>query len=157
MGEIIPPNDRQHREGFDNILLLEKLTSTEKTEVEKSLIQELNVPGDSVDFLMVETLGYLKSEKALPVLYDKLKLDYDNKFTCLIIAISIFEINKDINMINIAINTVKTMDKWGLISAFYYLAKFQNAATNSLIKKYINHKDYLVSYNARRFYNSNLS
>jgi len=156
MREIIPPNERQHRESFSNIALVEKLTPTEKTEVENNLIEKLNEPDDSIDFLIVETLAYLKSVKALPVLYNKLDNDYENKFTKLILAVSIFEINMDSNMINIAINSVKTLDKWGLISAFYYLSKFHSPSTNAVIKKYVNHKDYLVSYNARRFYKSNL-
>jgi hypothetical protein len=118
VAEIIPPNNRTHRENFNNIPILEKLTFAEKIEVENNLTQKLNESADSVDFLIVETLAYLRSEKALPVLYNKLKNDYDNKLTKLIIAVSIFEINMDNNIIGIAINSVKTMDKWDLISAF---------------------------------------
>lgn len=157
MGEIIPPNDRQHREGFNNIPLIEKLTSTEKIKVENKLVDQLIKPDDSVDSLIVETLAYLRSEKAIPILYNKLTNDYDNKLTKLILAISVYEVNMDSNMINIAINSVETMDKWDLIFAFYYLSKFQSPLTNSTIKKYINHKDFLISSNARDYYDSSLS
>ncbi|MCO5948123.1 hypothetical protein [Mucilaginibacter flavidus] len=67
-------------------------------------------------------------------------------------------------MINLAISSFKKMDnpadsyyKYKLISGFYYLSKFSAPATNDVIKSYISHKDYLVSYNAKRDYNGTLS
>ncbi len=70
----------------------------------------------------------------------------------------------DNEMINLAISSFKKMDnpadpyyKYKLISGFYYLSKFSAPATNDVIKSYINHEDYLVSYNARRYYNRMVS
>jgi len=158
MGEIIPPNDRQHREGFNNIGLIEKLTAAEKTEVENKLIDKLKEPDNSIDNLVVETLVYLKSEKSLPFLYDKLNYNYKNKLTKLFLAVSIFEINMDRAMVDIAISSFKKVDnKWDFIFAFYYLSKFHSPLTNDLIKKYVNHRDFLISSNASSYYDTNLS
>ncbi len=37
-----------------------------------------------------------------------------------------------------------------LIEAFYYLSLFKSPITNAILEKYINHKDYLLSYNAKK-------
>jgi hypothetical protein len=42
INEIIPPMDYEHRNGFNNIPLIDKLTNDEKESLEKSLIQKLN-------------------------------------------------------------------------------------------------------------------
>jgi hypothetical protein len=64
--EIIPPADYQHRNGFNNIPLIDKLTDDEKLQLENALIRELTVDLDrEPDDLIIETLAYLKSQKSL--------------------------------------------------------------------------------------------
>lgn len=60
-------------------------------------------------------------------------------------------------MINIAINSLKEMDNKNdlyytdkLIDALYYLQKFNRSETDTVVKLYIDHKDFLVAYNAKR-------
>jgi hypothetical protein len=75
----------------------------------------------------------------------------------LIIASSMFEINQDNDMVDIAIRAFRQLDNkkdayyvYKLTSAFYNLAKFNNPAVVEVIKEYVDHKEYLVSYNAKR-------
>ncbi len=75
----------------------------------------------------------------------------------LIIAVSIFEINQDNDMINIAVTSFNKLDNnqnayyiYSLSSAFYYLVRFENTIVNSIIENYTRHKEYLVSYNAKQ-------
>ncbi|HZL11133.1 MAG TPA: HEAT repeat domain-containing protein [Prolixibacteraceae bacterium] len=157
IGEIIPPSDYQHRNGFDNILIIDRLTDNEKKQVENVLIDRLlHKTVEEVDTLIVETLAYLKSEKALPVLKNLLE-HCSSEVVKLRIATSIFEINQDNDMVKIAITSFKKLDNnkdsyyvHKLTSAFFYLIKFNKPEVNGLIKEYITHKEYLLSYNAKR-------
>lgn len=156
--EIIPPMDYQHRNGFSNIQLINELTHNEKEKLEHILIKKLIFTNDEeIDILIVETLAYLKSKISLPILKDLLTKCSD-EMCKLIIATSIYDIDKgSSNMIDIAINSIKKMDNindayyvYKLASAFYYLAKFRNTRINHIIKDYTEHKEYLVSYNAKK-------
>jgi hypothetical protein len=62
ISEIIPPDDYQHRNGFSNEHLIDKLSEDEKFKVETELI---NLLKKTPDMLIVDTLGYMKSERAL--------------------------------------------------------------------------------------------
>ena len=155
--EIIPPADYQHRNGFNNIPLIDKLTDDEKIQLENALISKLTFESDrEPDSLIIETLAYLKSQKFLPILRQLLEKNL-YEITELIVATSIYEINRDNDMIDIAINVVKKIEQkkgsyyvYKLTSAFYYLIKFENAEVNSIIEKYTNHREYLVACNAKR-------
>jgi hypothetical protein len=179
--KIIPQSDYQHREGFNNRPIIDELPENEKRIVEDELIRLLlNDLGEQTDPLIVETLAYLKSEKSLPVLKSLLN-DQVNNITKLTIASSIFEISRDSEMVAIAISTFKKISQrkdqyytnglieaffstfknisqrkdqyyiYDLIAAFYYLAKFKNPEINKILERYTNHKEYLVSYNAKRY------
>ncbi len=157
INKIIPPSDYEHRNGFNNIPIIEKLTGNEIQLLEKELINRLvaEIGNKFPDTLIVETLAYLKSNAALPIL--KRLLENCNDFNVkLRIATSIFEINQDVEMIDIAINSVRKMDNkedayhvYNLSTAFYYLAKFKKEKTEEFIKEYTLHPEYLVSYNAK--------
>jgi hypothetical protein len=163
VNEIIPPADYQHRNGFNNIPRIDKLTSDQKQLLEQALIKKLELQKpEEVDRLIIETLGYLKSKAALSVLKTLLEVSNDNMIK-LSIATAIFEIDHDGAMINIAIELTKQMDtkkepyyKYDLISAFYYLATFKNGKTNEVLKEYSTHPDYLISYNARQALNPSI-
>lgn len=156
--KIIPPNDYAHREGFTNTQILDGLTEQEKLELEELLIAKLNnQQNGNVDTLIIKTLGYLKSRKALPILLHLLEMDINN-MDKLIIASCIFEINQDINMVDIAISSFLKLDDekndsyyiYKLIPAFSFLAKFKNNKADKLIERYITHNEFLVANSAKR-------
>jgi hypothetical protein len=155
--QIIPPSNYHHRNGFNNIPLIDKLSNDEKTELEDALIHRLLFDSEEeIDTLIVETLAYLKSQKALPVLKNILEKSSES-MTKLIISTSIFEINGDSDMVDIAITSFRKLDDnknpyyvYILPSAFYYLIKFRSTIVNSIIEEYVNHKDYLIAYNAKQ-------
>ncbi len=147
IAQIIPPNDYQHRNGFSNVQVINRLTKKERELVEKALIYKLI---ENADMLIVETLGYMRSEKSLQILNNILEKCSDN-MRKIIIAASIFMINRDNTMINISIDAFKHLDNiYQQISAFYYLKTFESAQTDSLIEKYTEHSNYLLSYNAKQ-------
>lgn len=147
MNEIIPADDYQHRNGFSNHRIIDKLNLDEKSYIEDELIRKLD---DIYDSLIVETLAYMKSIKALPLLYNFLNCD-SNALSKIILATSIFEINNDMKMINIAIWNFKCLQNiYQQISAFYYLNKFKNEKTNDIINEFIDSSNELIAFNAKR-------
>lgn len=147
VSEIIPPDDYQHRNGFSNEQLIDKLNDEEIFKVEKELITMLQ---KKPDMLIVETLGYMKSEKAIPILYELME-SLNNEMAKIIIATSIFEINQDQKMIEKAKASFKTIkDKFQLISAFHYLVRLQDSEILKLIQNLTTSSDYLISYNAKQ-------
>lgn len=147
VSEIIPPEDYQHRNGFSNEHLIDKLSDVEKIKIETELI---NMLLKKSDMLVVETLAYMRSDKSLPVLYELLEI-LKEEMAKIITATSIFEINKDQEMIEIAKASFKTIkDKFQLITAFRYLVKFHDSEISKLIQEYTTNSDYLISYNAKQ-------
>lgn len=151
-----PPADYQHRNGFNNVPIIDKLNNDEKKKVEDRLISKLLEPTEGVDTLIVETLAYLKSEKALPLLRNLLK-NSSNELIKLKIAVSIFEINPSEDLIDLAISAFKKLDNqkdsnyvYKLTTAFFYLIRFNSSEVNNKIKQYIDHKEYLLAFNAKR-------
>ena len=154
INRIIPPADYQHRNGFSNTDIIDKLSEQEKKLMEDALINMLMTKND--DTLIIETLAYLKSVKSLPFLYEFLKNNSDT-MSKIIVSTSIFAINQDNDMVDIAITSFKNLENtkdsyyvYKLITAFYYLIKFNKPEVNEIIKEYLNHKEYLLSYNAKR-------
>lgn len=153
INEIIPPDDYQHRNGFSNEHIIDKLSDEDKFRIEAELIDKLR---KKPDMLIAETLAYMNSAKSLPLLYDLLKTS-DEGMAKLILASSIYRINKDTSMIDIAIIVIRKIDNkrdayyvHKLTSAFYYLSKFQEPKTTKLLEEYSKHSEYLVSYNAKQ-------
>jgi hypothetical protein len=147
--DIIPyPDDREHRDGFNNEQIIDGLIGDEKDQVENLLLDKLQVRPN--DLLIVETLGYMKSKKSLDRLYTLLNGEKEQG-NRIVIASSIYEIEPDDKLIDIALSAGQTLTNWwDLISIFYYFAKFKNKRTDDFVRQYFNHKDYLVSYNAKR-------
>ena len=148
VNKIIPyPADREHRDGFSNEKIIDSLSEEERGQVETALIHKLSQQSD--DLLIVTTLGYLKSHKSLDILYGL--LNNAKSIAMVIIASSIYEIAKDEKMIAIALEACEPLTNWwDLTGVFYYLAKFKNQRTDDFIRKYFDHKEYLVAYNATR-------
>jgi hypothetical protein len=145
--ELIPPSDYQHRNGFSNEDIVLSLSESEKLEIEQNLIIMLNKIDDD---LIGETLAIMKSSNSLPTLRKRLNLS-KSPTSKIIWASYINEIiggNEEMKII-----ALKEMDgvteKYSLIETFYHLAKFADSRINEKIRNYINHKDYLIAYNAR--------
>lgn len=144
---IIPPDDYQRRNGFSNQHLIDSLSAQERIDVELALIEKLK---EKSDMLLIESLAYMKSELAIPLLYEVLK-NLKDGMEKLITAASIFEINHDRHMIEVAKSLFKTMvDKYQLMAAFHYLIKFRDKELLSMIEEYSTNSDYLISYNAKQ-------
>ena len=148
--DIIPyPDDRAHRDGFSNESIIDGLTGEEKDKVENLLLDKLDLRTN--DLLIVETLGYMKSKKSLDRLY-KLLSEQKRPGSKIIIASSIYQIEPDEKLIDSTLAAGQTLtDQYELIGIFYYLTKFRNKRTDDFIRQYRNHKEYLVSYNAKRY------
>ncbi len=148
--KIIPyPANRENRDGFNNEPLIDNLTTDERDQVENLLIDKLSIePGD---LLIVETLGYMKSKKSIDILNSLLTLEREpgNK---IIIASSIYQIDPNEKLIDIALTAGSSLTNWyDLVPIFYYLTKFKNKRTQDFISQFTDHKDYLVSYNAKQY------
>jgi hypothetical protein len=145
--EIIPPADYQHRNGFSNEHIILSLSEIEKVEVEQDLIEMLKKNDDT---LIGETLAIMKSENSLQSLKKRLG-STKNASSKIIWASFINEIKGgDEEMKNIALNEFENVtEKYTLISTFYYLSSLNDPRIKEKIRTYINHKDYLIAYNAR--------
>ena len=145
--EIIPPEDYQHRNGFDNEHIILSLSEKEKVEVEERLIEMLK---QKDDILIGETLSIMKSKNSLEQLRERLELTKKSA-SKIIWASFINEIeNGNEEMKSIALNEFENVtEKYTLISTFHYLSRFQDSRIKEKVLSFINHKDYLIAYNAR--------
>jgi len=147
MEKLIPPNNYIHRDGFTNYHIIDSLSEEEKSEVEKELIEMLK---NSEDWLIGDTLSYMKSEDSIPILREKLeKAKKPN--SKVLWANAIFKINNNPEMVDIALEEFQKIDdKYELIAMFYVLTEFRDSRINKIIENYHNHGDYLIAYNAQR-------
>lgn len=162
LAEIIPPSDYEHRNGFSNREIIDRLNNTEKTQLEDALIFKLlyEQKADQVDTLIVETLTYLKSQKSLPLLYSALS-SVSHNMSRLIIATCIFELSHDPKMVDVASEVISEIDKpndpysaYNLAYAFDYLARFKHPQLTQQIRQFVNHDNVIVSANAKRVLNA---
>jgi hypothetical protein len=150
--KLIPPSDYQHRNGFSNEALLNSLT---KVIVEDVLIDRL-IQDKGLDDLIIESLAILKSQKAVPVLRERI-MNASDEFK-IIISTAIFEITKEKDVYEIAKEAFKRIDankdayhKFRIVSMFYYLGRLMSPEINKVVLGFTNHPDSMVSYNAKRF------
>ena len=145
--QIIPLAKYEYREGFSNHKIVDTLNEIERADIESKLINLLQ-SSKEVDNLIVDTLAYMKSKNSLVTLKSLIKKQLPVIET-LSIACAIYN---DESMIDLAIkNFEKITDNYTIMASFYYLFKFNNDRLDNIIKKFLNHEDYLVSYNAKRF------
>lgn len=157
INKIIPPDNYQERNGFNNHHYIDQLNEQERSVVENKLIELLH---NQKDTLIIQTLAYLRSKKSLPLIY-KILHESTGQTARLVIAASIYEIDKDEEMINIAIDAFRQIENtekdayytFRILPTFYLLKKFSNPKTDLVIKEYVNHSDYLLSYNAKQALN----
>ncbi len=151
---IIPPNDYQHRNGFNNTVIIDRLNENEKAAVENELLKMLEEP--AADMLIAETLVYMKSERVLPVLYRFLSENTEATGR-LMLASLIFTLNQDSKMIGTAVDAFNEIGKnkdayfeYRIIPAFYHLIKLQGDGVRKAIEPYTLSDKYLVAYNAKQ-------
>ena len=116
--------------------------------IEEMLIEDLKSRND---LLLIETLAYLKSEKAIPIIESVLKKS-NEPYDKIIIAWSLFSLNynKD-KMIDIAYDSfLEVTNDYSKTYLFFYLAKFNNSKINALIESYTNNKNFLLANNSKR-------
>ena len=137
----------QRKDGVP-LYLLDNLTKDELKVAESELIRAANI-GDNWH---IEGLGHIRSTKSLKKLY-KLLGESSNGMKATI-AHSIFQICEDIEMIEIVLSeTAKITSVYELIDIVYMLSDFKDERTDTLLKEFCNHKEYLVAYNAKRAIN----
>lgn len=143
--KIIPPADREHREGFSNHQLIDGLTVNEKKIVEQKLIEMLYKTND---ILIVETLSYMNSIKAIDAFKYALEIN-PYPVQKIMISVAIYKLDSDNKMIEVALNELKKVtSKWSLIFAFRPLAEFNSDRINKEIMKFTTHSDFLIAHNA---------
>lgn len=136
------------REWFSNNEILSKLNKEELRIVEKQLIEILKTNDDT---LIPETLIKLKSIDSIPIMLDKLKL-IKEPLSRIKWASFINEIkNGDKEMEAVAF---RELEKFEFIyeaqgTIFHDLVKFKSERINNLIKKFIDHKYFLVAHHAK--------
>jgi hypothetical protein len=150
--ELIPPNNYQRRAHFSNEHIVQDLNDVEKLKVEQRLIEIL---GYENDVLIGETLVLLKSTNSLQALFRILNRT-KKPLLRIIWASFINEIrNGDDEMKKVALEALEKITRQlffrnsDLISAFYYLARFDDERIKRKIQGYLNHKNYLVASNAK--------
>jgi hypothetical protein len=157
LNKIIPPANFEHRNGFNNRSLIDDLSGKEKNLIEDALINKLIVGNMShPDDLVIDTLVYLNSSKALPIFYKLLKISTDNMYIILLSS-GIFQIANDDDMVNVSINALEKLDDptnsyytYNLSKAFYYLVKFKDVKINFIIKKYAEREEELLASSAKK-------
>ncbi len=147
--KIIPPSTYEYRRDLDNTVIIDGLNDKDKKKLEELLITDLK---ENDDILIIETLAYLNSKKAINIFLEKLN-STTNPVDKIMISHFIYKLDdtkKD--MIEIAYNSFKLIDENSnaKITMFYYLSYFKNEKLNTLIREYFNHDDYLISNNAKK-------
>lgn len=132
--------------------IIDELTSEEKEKAEAELIKRLSIQDDWAAI----GLGYMKSAKAAPVLYDLLpKASGSVKAE---IATALWKICGDEEMLQVVLNLSQPSSssrlspyyKFKQIKIIYCLAQFPQSEARARLEELTDDEQYLVSYNAKR-------
>lgn len=147
--EIIPPHTGWEREAPSNDSILSNLNESEKAQVEKRLLERLEI---EPDFIIAETLTKLNVKEA--TVHINYWLNSSNIPSEKIKWASfIFQLNgRDVKMEEIAFTEFTQFNfKYEVeFTIFYDLIKFESERINNLIRNYTNHKYFLVAYHAKK-------
>lgn len=146
--KIIPPDDYEHRRDFYNEDLIDNLTIEKRVMIENMLMEDLK---SRHDLLVIETLVYLKSVKSIEIIEKRL-VETKEPFDKIIIAWCLFDLDKDKGrMVEIAYdNFLSITNVYAKTRLFYYLAKFNQPKLNTLLKSYVDNKNFLLANNSKR-------
>jgi len=140
----------ERRDGVP-VEILDELTSEEKVKAEAELIKRLSIQDDWATI----GLGYMKSAKAAPELYDLLpKASGSGKAE---IATALWKICGDEEMLQIVLNLshpsfssrASPYHEFKQIKIIYCLAQFPQSEARARLEELTNDKQYLVSSNAK--------
>ncbi len=141
--EFLNANSWAQRKDGVPLDLLDNLSSEELEIAEKDLIERLSLKDD----WPINGLGHIKSQKALPKLYDLFKKS--KREMKISIAHSIFQISGDKEMIDAVLTEMPKLKHWtSIIHMLYLLPIFKDEKIDEMLNSYREHKDYLVAYNA---------
>jgi|GEM_PF-4662276 len=146
---LIPPSVREYRDGASiKYSVIDKLTLEEKEGVTNRLIELLHEKQSPDDFI-VDTLVYLKVEKALPILKELLEKE-KGKVLKIMLIMAIFYISNDQSMIELALDTAKkTKDKLDFANVLRKISRFNSQKINNYIQSFTNHPDGLIAKSAQ--------
>lgn len=141
--EFLNAHSWSQRKGGVPLGLLEDLSSEELLIVEDELIEALH----GTDDWIVMGLGHIKSQGALPKLYNVLS---NNRGAMKVtIAHAIYKICGDQKMIRVVLEEMPGIhSQYELIHVVYLLRSFENDEINLVLNELRQHKEYLVAYNA---------
>jgi hypothetical protein len=130
------------------LYLLDELTEKDKKRIENDLINAM----DLSDYFPIEALGYLKSIKSIPKLYDLL---YQANGPIIVhIASAIYNICADATMASVALKEVNNIQKESDISNLLIAINVISSISDVNIKKKLvelsDSKNYFVACNATR-------
>jgi HEAT repeat protein len=144
--EYLEANTWTQRKDGVPLGLLDNLSIEELKLAELELIKAASLRDD----WSIVGLGHIKSKNSLPTLISLLA--DSNGPLKVKIAHSIFQISQDEKMKDIVLATMpKITGEFELIDVLYYLPFFNDKRITDLLHSYINHKNYLVAYNATRY------
>ena len=126
---------------------LDCLTEEELPVAEEELISKAGLN----DNWPVIGLGHIRSHKALPALYRLLGEAEGSQR--IVIAHSIFQINKDKKMCNAVLDELTHAGLWSkfsIIAILYMLRDFENPEITGKLIEFCDSENYLVAYNAAR-------
>jgi hypothetical protein len=147
LDELLPSSSYIRRDG-PAVYLIDKLSDEDKELVEQAFISKLE--SGSEDTWIAEYLAYMKSDRSLPLLCNLLE-DADAPETKIIYSSCIYSIKPKSDLIQLALSeATKVHDKYSLIGIFYYLTIFNHPDIKRFLNQFINHKDFLIAYNAKR-------
>lgn len=156
--KFIPPMDRDHREGFTNVDLIDRLDYDSKNELESKLLEKLD--SSSLDSLVVESLVYLESYQAIP-LFKKVLRETSNNVDKVLLASSIFQLEQDDSVIPEIIEAFKNMDNepepykvYTLIAAINYLIGVKHVSIERMLQIYSRDENDLIASNAEKILKS---
>lgn len=128
--------------------IIDRMSTVDRDLVEQALIDRLE--SGSEDTWIAEYLGYMKSERSLPTLYNTLANAHE-AVTKIIVSSAIYNIKSDTELIKVALKAASTVhDKYALIGIFTYLAKFKDPNIERFLERFVNNEEFLISYNAKR-------
>lgn len=142
--QIIPPPTREAREGFSNQSIIDSLSLQEKSVLEAQLLNLLKNSLE-VDTLVVDTLVYMGSSGAVPLIEKKLKTE-SNSFIFFSLGLSLYKLSGNEVVVGEMVRRLKTLtSKFEIISGLNCLAATRSKKAILAIQEFSNHPSSTVA------------